>query len=63
MRMVVIGPGAMGAIYASILYTMDENCVSFVAGGERLARLRRGGVIVNGHRYAVPVIPPEDRSS
>jgi len=59
----VIGHGAMGAAYASILYTMDKNCVSFLAGGERFNRLHREGVIVNGSRYAIPVLRPEDGSA
>ena len=57
----VIGPGAMGAAYASMLYTMDKNCVSFVAGGERFERLCREGVIVNGKHYPIAVLRPEDR--
>jgi 2-dehydropantoate 2-reductase len=58
----VIGHGAMGAAYASMFYTMDKNCVSFLAGGERFNRLRRDGVIVNGKHYSIPVLRPEDRS-
>jgi 2-dehydropantoate 2-reductase len=58
----VIGHGAMGAAYASIFYTMDKNCVSFLAGGERFHRLRRDGVIVNERHYSIPVLRPEDRS-
>jgi 2-dehydropantoate 2-reductase len=58
----VIGPGAMGAVYASIFYTMDKNCVSLLAGGERFDRLRREGVIVNERHYPIPVLRPEDRS-
>ena len=58
----VIGPGAMGASYAAILYNMDRNCASFVADGERFERLRREGLIVNGKHYAIPVLRPEDLS-
>lgn len=58
----VIGHGAMGSAYASIFYSMDGNCVSFVAGGERFNRLRRDGVNVNGKHYPIPVLRPEDRS-
>lgn len=58
----VVGHGAMGAAYASIFYTMDKNCVSFLAGGERFERLCREGVIVNGKHYPIPVLRPEDRS-
>ena len=58
----VIGAGGLGAAYAGILYEMDRRCVSFVAGGDRAERLRREGVIVNGTRYLIPVLLPEDLS-
>ena len=38
---------------------MDVRSVSFVAGGNRFERLRNEGLIVNGKRYFIPVIPPE----
>jgi len=58
----VIGAGGLGAAYAGILYEMDHRCVSFVAGGDRAERLRREGVMVNGTRYVIPVLLPEDLS-
>ena len=58
----VIGSGAMGAVYASIFYDMDRDCVSFIAGGDRFERLCRDGLIVNGKPYAISVLQPEDRS-
>ncbi|MEN6318871.1 MAG: ketopantoate reductase family protein [Syntrophaceae bacterium] len=58
----IIGAGAVGAAYASILYEMDPSCVSFVAGGDRGERLRREGLIVNGKHYLIPVLFPEDLS-
>jgi 2-dehydropantoate 2-reductase len=57
----IIGAGALGAIYAAMLYDMDPRCVAFVAGGERAERLRRAGVVVNGKSYHIPVLSPEDR--
>ena len=56
----VIGAGALGGAYASILYDMDRHCVSFVAGGDRFERLRQEGLIVNGKPYRIPVLRPED---
>ena len=53
----------MGAAYGGLLYDMDARSVSFVAGGERLERLRKEGLIVNGKRYFIPIIPPEDPSA
>ena len=56
----VIGVGAMGAAYASLLSDMDKDCVSFVAKGQRYDRLKEHGLIVNGRTYRVPLIGPED---
>ena len=58
----IVGAGALGAAYGALLYDMDPECVSFVAAGERFERLRREGVTVNGRRYAIPVLAPEDAS-
>jgi 2-dehydropantoate 2-reductase len=58
----MIGAGALGSAYASIFYDMDKNCVSFVAAGGRLERLRQEGVIVNGKKYFIPVLLSEDLS-
>jgi 2-dehydropantoate 2-reductase len=59
----IIGAGALGAAYGGLLYDMDARAVSFVARGERLERLRKDGLVVNGKRYFIPVVPPEDPSA
>jgi 2-dehydropantoate 2-reductase len=59
----IVGAGAMGAVYAVMLYDMDSHCVSFVARGDRLERLRRDGLIVNGNLYNIPVLNPEDHAA
>ncbi len=59
----IIGAGALGAVYAAMLYDMDPRCVAFVAGGERAERLRREGVIINGKPYNIPILSPEDRAA
>ena len=56
----ILGAGAIGATYASLLYDADPTCVSLVAGGERYERLTRQGLIVNGVSYHIPVLRPED---
>ena len=61
-RISVIGAGALGAVYAGLFHDMDPECVSFVASGNRLERIRAEGVIVNGRRYIIPVLLPEDPS-
>jgi len=53
----------LGAAYGGLLHDMDSRSVSFVAGGERLERLRKEGLNVNGRHCFIPVIPPEDVSA
>jgi 2-dehydropantoate 2-reductase len=59
-KIVGVGAGALGAVYASLLYDMDANCVSFLADGKRLKRLRRDGVIINDKRYDIPARSPNE---
>jgi 2-dehydropantoate 2-reductase len=59
----IIGAGAMGAVYARMLYDMDPGCISFVARGDRMERLRGDGLIVNGKLYNIPVTSAEDRTT
>jgi 2-dehydropantoate 2-reductase len=58
----IVGAGAIGGAYASMLYDMDRHCVSFIVAGDRFRRLRREGLIVNGTHYAIPVRRPDDPS-
>lgn len=65
-RISVIGAGAMGSVYAAKLFEMDRDCISLLAKGERLKRLKNRGLIVNEKHYALPVTrvqekgPPSD---
>lgn len=59
-KIAVVGAGALGVVYAAHLYDMDPRCVYFLAEGQRLLRLRRDGVILNGKRYNIPVRSPQE---
>jgi 2-dehydropantoate 2-reductase len=59
----IVGAGALGAAYGGLLYDMDARSVSFIAGGKRFDRLRKEGMIVNGKRYVIPVVLPEELSA
>jgi 2-dehydropantoate 2-reductase len=65
-RISIVGAGAMGAAYASMLYDMNPGCVSILAGGERFRRLKERGLIVNGRPYFIDLVatdakvPPSD---
>jgi 2-dehydropantoate 2-reductase len=56
----IIGAGALGATYGSLLYAMDQTCVCFIASGERYQRLTQHGVTVNDSNYRIAVIRPEE---
>jgi 2-dehydropantoate 2-reductase len=59
-KIAIVGAGALGAAYGSILYDMDPRCVCFIASGARYEKLKRGGVVVNGQPYAIAVVSPEE---
>ncbi len=59
-RITIVGAGAMGAAYASLFYEMDPGCIFLLAGGERYTNLKREGLIVNGKRYSLSVVKPEE---
>jgi 2-dehydropantoate 2-reductase len=58
-KIVIVGAGAMGAVYASRFFDLDESRLSLLAGGERGTRLRKEGLIVNGRRFFPFVQDPE----
>jgi 2-dehydropantoate 2-reductase len=57
---VILGAGAMGAMYASLFYKMDPTCIAFAATGERYVRLKQEGIVVNGKHYPIPALSPDD---
>jgi 2-dehydropantoate 2-reductase len=59
-KIAIIGAGALGAAYGSLLYEMDPKCICFIASGARFERLRRDGVVVNGTRYPIAVVSPDE---
>jgi 2-dehydropantoate 2-reductase len=59
-KIAIIGAGALGAAYGSILYEMDPKCVCFIASGGRYDKLKRDGVVVNGKRYAIAIVRSEE---
>ena len=59
-KIAIIGAGALGAAYGSILYEMDPKGVCFIESGGRYDKLKGDGVIVNGTRFAITVVSPEE---
>ncbi len=59
-KIAIIGAGALGSAYGALLYEMDPQCVCFIASGSRYEKLKRDGVVVNGRRYPIAVVSPEE---
>jgi 2-dehydropantoate 2-reductase len=59
-KIAIIGAGALGATYGSILHEMDPASVYFIANGGRYEKLKSYGVVVNGTHYAISVVRPEE---
>ena len=59
-QIAIIGAGALGAIYGSLLYERDPDSVCFIASGARYDRLKRDGIVVNGTPYLIPVTKPAE---
>ena len=61
-RIAVVGAGALGSVYAAKFFEMDKDCISLVAKGERYARLKSQGLMVNERHYALPVLDVEEKA-
>ena len=59
-KITIIGAGALGATYGSLLFEMNPEAVCFIAGGDRYDKLYSGGVSVNGKHYTIKVVRPEE---
>lgn len=58
----VLGAGAMGAVYASKFFDASPFSTVLVARDPRYDRLREEGCVVNGKRYLIPVVHPDEPS-
>ena len=60
----IIGFGAIGCtIYPSLSRFLGKEKVRIIAGGERAARLKEKGVVINGMSYSLNVVSPEEKGS
>ena len=61
-RIAILGAGALGASYAARFFDAPGFATVMVARGERHDRLESGGLVVNGTRYAIPVLHPDEET-
>ncbi len=59
-RISVIGAGAIGSAYASMLYDHDPARLVMIADGERYERYRERGIVINGKVYRFPLVKPDE---
>jgi 2-dehydropantoate 2-reductase len=59
----VLGAGAVGSVYGSMLHAAYPDRVRFLADADRVQRLRRNGLMVNGTAYAVRAATPGELES
>jgi 2-dehydropantoate 2-reductase len=55
----ILGAGAMGAYLARLFYRNADFKTQVIARGQRAARLRQNGLVVNGERFHVTVADPD----
>ena len=58
----LIGLGAMGAFFVPGFSETLGSSFRVIAGGERKERLRKNGVTINGKKYDLNVVDPEDKT-
>lgn len=58
-KVLLIGLGALGSAYASMLYDKDPAGIKIIAGADRARRYNEQGVIINGKRYDFQYAAPE----
>jgi 2-dehydropantoate 2-reductase len=59
-RVAILGAGAMGAYFAATFFDTPGFSVCLVADGQRLERLKKDGLVINGKSYRIPAIAPAE---
>ncbi len=59
----IAGAGAIGSMVAAQIFQARPESLSILAGGERLARYRAKGFIINGSRLDFPLTDARERSA
>jgi 2-dehydropantoate 2-reductase len=62
-RIAVIGAGAVGGAFASLLSKSHGDSLFLIANEERSQGLAERGLIVNGHSFVIPVLTPHSISA
>jgi 2-dehydropantoate 2-reductase len=58
-KVAILGAGAMGAYFAGSFFDTDGFSTVLIAKNDRLDKLRKNGLVINGKPYEIPVIHPD----
>ncbi len=58
-KVAILGAGAMGAYFASCFYDTPGFSTVLIADGQRLEKLAKDGLVVNGKPYLIPTVSPQ----
>jgi 2-dehydropantoate 2-reductase len=59
-KVAILGAGAVGAYFAAQFFDTPGLSTVLIASGERLDKLKKDGIVVNGKPYWIPVIQPDE---
>ena len=59
-KVALVGAGAVGSYFIACLFDHLGDDLRVVAEGERLERLKKNGVMINGRKYPVNAVCPEE---
>jgi 2-dehydropantoate 2-reductase len=62
-KVAVLGAGAMGAYFASRFFDTPGFSTVLLARGQRLEKLKKDGLVINGKLYPIPVLDPGEAAS
>lgn len=62
-KVAILGAGAMGAYFATRFFEALGFSTVLIADDQRLEKLRKDGIVVNGKPYFIPAIRPEEADS
>ncbi len=58
-NVLLVGVGAVGAVVAMRLHNWNRDCLRVLAGGDRLQRYQKNGIVINGQRYDFRYADPD----
>ncbi len=62
-KVAIFGAGAMGAYFSTRFFETADFSTTLIAKNDRISRLEKDGIVVNGKAYKIPVVNPDENTS